>query len=133
MKREECLQEFKEKFGRWVEVFGLWDHEYYFALDTDMDDLASVACNSSAKINVVKVNPDLISKQPRKDEQEIRDTASHECLEVLFDPLYALATARSFSEEAWETEVHRIIHRIQHAYAELQKEKNRDLLSPEDE
>ena len=109
-----CFNIFRDECNKWIDKFNLNDWEINYEYAESAEDNAICRVNVPAKIATLTLCNAC-------DDTLIKISAMHEVLELLLFELTVLASKREWSEEAWDREVHTVIHRLQNVIYNLQK------------
>ena len=106
---------FKKTFRTWQDRFGLNEWEMRFANEETPGNNAELVSNWCS----MKATATLAQEHDEGECESIDESAFHEATELLLAPLYIMARDRSWDEQLWEAESHRVIHRLARAFGVL--------------
>lgn len=115
---ESDFEFFKSECRKWIQVLGLDDWQVGFIFGTVGDDsIAQVAANYCARKAHVYFATSLQdcneALEPRNAARLIRGAARHEMLELMLMPMQVMAKNRKWDGDAYESETHAVIHRLE--------------------
>jgi len=98
---------FKNKCQSWIEFFGLHGWRVFYNFEEIKDCFGDCTCFLSGRVCTIRLN----SKIHKDDfaELDLRRTAFHEVLEILFSRIRSINNARYVSDDEMEEEIHNII------------------------
>lgn len=101
------FQLFQEEFNKWKDLLGLKGWKIYF-VHTELEDaFATISTNLTGRVATVSFNTTFNSYQ--YNEEQIKETAFHEALELFLARINALAHYRHTTKDEIDEELHNII------------------------
>lgn len=125
---------FKSECLWWINRFGLndWEISFIFGVpEARCDSLACTGNNYMSMRATIYFNSTCDSDDmlAMNKEKLIRMCAFHEVFEIVLSPLEHLALQRDWDSEAYESERHRILHRVRKAIDEADRDILREALN----
>lgn len=116
---------FKEEFNYWKIKYSLnnWEFHYYFEDDEINPTRAKIINDYDSRIALVCLSKFWEGEEPT--EEEIRQCAYHECMELFLSRINYLARDRYITEREIGEEIHAIIRTLEnvHFYEDLENRK----------
>ena len=105
-------QLFRAECEKNLEFLGLKGWKVYYQFKPLKDSFGRAEWNYAGSVATITLANDF--PQPYDNlEQQIKETALHECLEIFLSPLTNLAISRDFITEHFDKEVHSIIRTLE--------------------
>lgn len=116
---KEDFELFKKECRKWINMLSLHDFTYEFKHERLEDNYAQVLGLYSGKSYLITLSTDFIDDMTITRKKEIiKESAFHESMECLLYRLRCQCADRKFDEEEVDSEIHGIIHRLQHVLFE---------------
>jgi hypothetical protein len=129
---EEDFKYFKKECRWWLNRLSLGDWEVDIVLEGTGDDdvLGATKANYEGKSAMIYLAPVVESDEvlAKSKEEHLRMTARHEVLEVLLMTVQMMAQRREWDSENFNSEIHSVIHRLEKAFDECDRDVLREAL-----
>jgi len=109
---QEHFQLFRAECEKYLERFGLKSWKIYYQFKKLNNYFGNAEWNLEGRVATITLAIGF-PKPFDNLEQQIKETALHECLEILLAPLTTLARDRGFCKQDFDQEVHSIIRTLE--------------------
>ena len=104
----------------YIDMLGLKDWEMYYELKSTEGALAACAANTGDRIACITLSTPWEDQEPT--DEELKEAACHEILELLMWELYMLARTRFINDDQLEGARHAIVRRLEKVLVKLKRE-----------
>lgn len=111
------FQLFRTECDKNLDLLGLKSWKVYYQFKPLKDAFGNAQWSYSGRVATITLATDF-PKPFDNLEQQIKETALHECLEILLSPLTSLAQDRTFDQVDFNKEVHSIIRTLEKVVGE---------------
>ena len=103
---------FKSECQKWIKKFELSDWNIKFLMEPMDNTYGMCKANYGASNVIIKIASNFPSGYNLSKREKIKETALHECLELLLMPVEVLAGDRGWDEVEFTHQTHRIINKL---------------------
>jgi hypothetical protein len=110
---------FKKEARKWIQKLGVVEYDVHFEHEDLEDNCAECGTNEQARLCYLYLGTEWQKIKPTS--REIKTTACHEVLELLFSRVRALAVDKNGTPEQVDGEIHRLIQTLLNNLYESEK------------
>lgn len=108
----EHFELFKQECGKQLDRLGLKSWKVYYQFKPLKDSFGNAQWSYAGRVATITLATDF-PKPFDNLENQIKETALHECLEILLATVSSLANERSFCQSEFDKEIHTVIRTLE--------------------
>ena len=109
---QEHFKLFRDECEKYLDLFGLKSWRVFYELKRLKDSFGNAQWKYAGRVATITLATDF-PKPFDSLEEQIKQTALHECLEILLAPISSMAGDRHFDQIDFEKEIHSVIRTLE--------------------